>query len=103
MQNHELINLSNVTLISVSCVRVQETIEAIKKSMEGIIFGKCKLITNEDINDDKIEIYKIEKLDYEGYNKFIVYNLYKYIDTDYALIIQDDGYVIIGTKINDYS
>lgn len=97
------IELNNVTIISVSCIRVDSSLKAIKKSMEGIDFYASKLITNENITDDEVDIIKIPKLDYEEYNKFIVYELYKYIDSDYALIVQDDGYVINPDKwTNDF-
>ena len=100
---NNMIELNNVTIVSVSCVRVDVSLKAIKKSMEGIKFGASKLITNEDIPDNDVEIIKIPKLDYEEYNKFIVYDLYKYIDTDYVLIVQDDGYVIHPEKwINEF-
>jgi hypothetical protein len=88
----------NITIVSVSCIRVIDSLNAIKKSMEGINFSESKLITSENIEDSTVEIYKIPNLDYEGYNKFIVYELYKYIDTEYCLIVQDDGYVINPDK-----
>jgi hypothetical protein len=87
-------DLNNITLISVACVRVEETILALKHSMSNLNFGSVKLLTSETIEDSEIDIIKIQKLDYEGYNKFIVYELHKYVDTDYVLIIQDDGYII---------
>jgi hypothetical protein len=89
-----MINLENVTLVAVACVRVDRTLKALKYSKKGINFSECLLITNEDIIDDEIKVIKIEKLDYEHYNKFIVYNLFDYIKTDFALIIQDDGFVV---------
>lgn len=89
-----MINLNNVTLLSVACIRVNESLNAIKKSKIGINFSKSKLFTSEDIVDSDVEIVKIKNLNYEEYNKFIVYELYKHIDTDYVLIVQDDGYVI---------
>ena len=89
-----MISLKNITLISVACVRPEETLKAIKYSMRGIDFGKSILLTNHDIIDDEVQIIKIDNLDYEGYNRFIVYDLYKYIETEFALIVQDDGYVI---------
>ncbi len=88
------IQLNNVTIISVACVRVDRALSAIKYSMKDIKFGACKLITNEDIKDDQVEIIKIDKLDYNDYNKFIVYELNKYVDTEFALLVQDDGFVL---------
>jgi hypothetical protein len=88
------INLNNVTIVSVACVRPLETLKAIKYSMNGIEFNKAMLLTNHNITDNEVEIVNINNLDYEGYNRFIVYDLHKYIETEFALIVQDDGYVI---------
>jgi hypothetical protein len=96
-----MINLENITLVAVACVRVDRTLKALKYSKRGINFSECLLITNEDIIDDEIKVIKIDKLDYEQYNKFIVYNLVDYIKTDFALIIQDDGFVINPHLWND--
>ena len=87
------INLPEVTLVSVACVRVDETILALELSSKDINFGSIKLLTHEEIKHDKIECIKIDKLDYIGYNRFIVFDLWKYIDTRFALIAQDDGFV----------
>jgi hypothetical protein len=89
-----MLSLKNVTLISVSCVREADSLTAIKFSKKNIDFGAAKLITCADLKDDEVEIVKIPKLNYEEYNKFIVFDLYKYVDTDYALLIQDDGFVV---------
>jgi hypothetical protein len=96
-----MIDLKNVTLISVACIRVDRTLKALKYSKKNINFKSVKLLTNEDIFDDEIEIIKINNLNYEQYNKFIVYDLYKYIDTTHALIIQDDGFVVNPDKWDD--
>lgn len=90
-----MIDLKNVTIVAVACVREERTLKAMQFSMRGINFGSAKLLTSShNLKDDNIEIINIEHLDYNAYNKFIVYELWKYIDTDYALLIQDDGFVI---------
>lgn len=90
------IYLPNVTLISASSVKIQETISALKKSMEKIKYAEVLFLTHEDINLKNlgIKIIKIKKLDYSGYSRFIAYELYKFIKTDFALIVQNDGYVL---------
>ena len=67
------ISLPEITLISVACVRVKETVLALELSSRDIEFGSIKILTNEDINHDKIECIKIDKLDYIGYNRFVVF------------------------------
>jgi hypothetical protein len=90
-----MLDLNNVTIACVACVRVEESLRALKYSMKNINFSNAKLFTDIEIEaGDDIEIVKIDKLDYPEYNRFIVFELHKYIDTDYCLIIQDDGYVI---------
>lgn len=89
-----MIDLKNVTIVSVACVRADRTLRAMNFSMREIKFGSAKILTSENIESNpEVEIIKIDHLDYVGYNKFVVYDLWKYIDTDYALLIQDDGFV----------
>lgn len=94
------LNLKNVTLCAVACTKVKETIYALKKSMEGIDYSRVILITHQKLilNDIGIEVISIEKLDYKGYNYFILYKLKDYIKTDFVLIVQNDGYVLRPKK-----
>ncbi len=94
----EKISLKDITIVAVACVRVDKTLLAMKYSCKDIEFGGVKLFTHENIVDDSVEVVKIDKLDYENYNRFIVYDLHKYIDTKFCLIIQDDGFVINPTS-----
>lgn len=87
------IDLPKITLVAVACIRVQETIKAIEKSCSGVNFGAVKLITNENVSGDFFETVQIQKLDYEQYNRFIVFDLHNHIETEFALIVQDDGFV----------
>ena len=89
-----MINLDNVTLISVAGVREQESLKAIKYSMRGIKFAAAKLISSKPVSDFEVQNIIIPSINYEEYNKFIVFDLHKHIDTDYALLVQDDGFVV---------
>ena len=97
----EKLELPNVTIISVAGVKAEEALRAIKYSCKNINFAKAILITPAEIKDNFVEIIKCESLNYEQYNHFIVYRLHEYIDTDYALIIQDDGFVVNTDKWDD--
>ena len=84
-----------------SSVDIDSTIKALLKSCDGIEFGDVKLITHEKpINlPDNIKychIDKINSLDEYSYN--MIYKLSDYIETDFALVIQSDGYVINPTS-----
>lgn len=89
-----MLELNNVTLMAVTSVRVHEAVNALKYSCKDIKYNGIKLITHEPIEESGIEVIRTEKLDYEGYSKFIVFELHKHFNTDFVLLIQDDGYVI---------
>lgn len=91
------LKLNQVTLVAMSSVNIKKTIKALEYSCKGIDFGSVKLITHElpESLPKNIEynfIKKINNLDKYSYN--MIYNLSNYIDTDFALVIQSDGYVI---------
>ena len=89
-----MINLDNVTLVTITSVNIDRAIKALNYSSKDINFGDILLLTDKTVNNDKIKTIKIEPLDYIGYSRFVIYELYKYINTDYVLIIQDDGFVV---------
>lgn len=91
------IDLPNVTLLSVSSVRIHETVKALKYSCKGIKFGKVLLLS--DVKPrflpKKIQFVKIPKIaNINDFNKFMVFDLYKYVDTDYILQVHYDGFVV---------
>jgi hypothetical protein len=96
-----MVTLNNVTLVSVTSVNVDRTIRALKYSSKDIKFNEVLLLTDKNVSPIGIKTIKINEIDYIGYSKFIVYELYKYINTEFALIIQDDGFIINPRKWND--
>lgn len=80
----EKLKLPNVTLIALSGIDYQtkENLEAIKKSCEGIEWGAVKYVQQGDI------------VDINSWNKAVIYDLHNYIDTDFAMFIHGDGYII---------
>lgn len=92
-----MLNLENITLVAVSSVKIDETIKALKYSMSGINFGKVLLISHEKPNDlpDNIEFGLIDKMNnINEYSYNIIYKLGNYIHSDYALVVQSDGYIV---------
>jgi hypothetical protein len=75
----KILSLPNVTLVCVDD-RLEQADKALQTSKNNIQFGNS-LYLNAHLGSK------------EAYSKFILKELYKYIDTDYALIIQHDGYV----------
>ena len=96
-----MVDLKNVTLVSITSVKVDRAVKALRYSTRGINFNEVLLLTDKDVVEENIKVEKIGTLDYIGYSKFIVYELHNYIKTDFALIIQDDGFVINPNKWSD--
>lgn len=92
-------NLSNVTLVCIDCKNYGEAISAIRKSLYQCDFAKAIFLTDIKAHNPNFpfEIVKIDKIgSKEEYSQFVIKKLYKYIDTDYVLLIQHDGYVLNG-------
>lgn len=88
-----MLNLDNVTLLGIDCVDIERLIFVSEISQIGINFKEVKLLTHLESNHKNI--VKIEKIDtIESYSRFMIKELYKYVDTDYVLIIQHDGFVL---------
>lgn len=74
------LKLPNITLVAVTDIDIPGHFEALQKSCEGIQWGAVSLITP-----------TLGSID--AWNKFIVYDLYKYIFTDFCMLIHADGFV----------
>ncbi len=79
-----MFKLSQVTLITLSGLNYQsqEHLAALEKSCQGIEFGAVKYIQTSEIKN------------LDDYSYQMVYNLGKYVDTEFALTIQADGWII---------
>ena len=91
-----MINLKDVTLICVTSVKLNESINSILHCSKNINFNEIKLITHEKIQvDPHIKIEKCRHLtSIEAYSHYMIYDLYKHVDTEFCLVVQHDGFVI---------
>lgn len=102
LRNQKL-SLPNVTLVAVTGIEIKKAMYALWRSQIGIEFNRVLLITDSRViinrQDTQIRIlenYSLNSID--AYSKFIVFELYKYIETDFVLIVQADGYVLNPKK-----
>lgn len=77
-----MLDLSNVTLIALTNRDFEGHKRALDKSSEGINWGARKLIWDEDIKG------------IDNWNYKMIYELYNYVQTDFAMVIHADGYVV---------
>ena len=77
-----MIELPEVTLIALTGRDFVAHDQAIQKSCQGIEWGDVKVICD----------YKIKNID--DWNRKIIYELGNYVDTEFAMLIHADGYVV---------
>jgi len=91
------LQLKTVTLVTVSSVWIQDTIDALMHNLKEIEFAAVKFITHERPQNlpDCVEFCQCEPiLSLEDYSRFMIYELDRFIDTDHCLVIQRDGVVV---------
>ncbi|MFA7309068.1 MAG: DUF5672 family protein [Patescibacteria group bacterium] len=92
--------LSNVTLLGIDCINIERLQKALDISSLNIEFGEVKLLTSLPTEDSrKVEIPHIGSI--EDFSKFSICDLYKYVSTDYVLLVQYDGFVLNPDSWND--
>jgi len=98
-----MLKLNNITLITVDGVNPEDALKSLLISSQEIEFGNIKLISYEQplTLPSNIEFHQIAKLTWPLYNRFILHQLYKYVDTDYCLLVQPDGFILNPSKWQD--
>ena len=97
-----MIDLKNVSLVTVDGVGTDlDVIKALKFSSKDINFGSIKYITAGPIVPNFCETIKIEKLTPPEYQKFCLTRLTDYIDTEFIILIQSDGFIGNSNKWKD--
>ena len=98
-----MIYLPDVTLICVSSVKLDQTLYAFRKSMQGISFGDVKLVTHEESIPGYAEsgialerCHQINSID--SYSAYMMYELHKHVNTSHCITIQADGFIINPDK-----
>lgn len=92
------LQLKNITLVIIDCLNLERAQIVTNICEKFVDFGKVKILTHlEDENDKRI--VKIENIDsIKKYSHFCIKKLNDYIDTEYCLLIQYDGFVLNPDK-----
>ncbi len=91
------LQLPNVTLLGIDCVNVERLQAALDASQRDIEFGAVKLLTSLPTDDPRlVAIPHIG--DIKEYSRFCIEELTKYVDTEYLIMIQYDGFIISADK-----
>lgn len=89
--------LPNVTLVALACKDVWATVKAMQYSMKEIDFGDSILITHKKpfFLPSTIKYSHTDKnKSIDDFNYKMVFKLYQYIKTDFALLVHADGFVV---------
>ena len=96
--------LPRVTMCIADCFYYGEAISAIKKSLTKIEPAKTLFFTDIDAYSKSFpfELIKIDKLSSKrDYSEFIIKKLDQYIETDFVLVIQHDGWCLDDSAWSD--
>lgn len=85
------LSLPNITLIGVDCKDVIRLLHAKDISCKEIKFGAVKMLSSIP-NPECILIEPLNTI--EEYSEFMIKKLHKFVETEFCLVIQHDGYVL---------
>ncbi len=89
-----MIYLPDVTLICVTSILIKESIQSLIHCANLMRFKEVKFITHDDITINSVKTERCRKLtSIESYSHYMIYDLYKHVDTDFCLTIQHDGFI----------
>jgi hypothetical protein len=92
--------LADVTLVAVTSVAIEPTVQAMLASMRQVEFGNVLLLSDEPPpvgTDPSIQWRRIVRLSSRGdYSRFMLRELADHVGTAYALCVQWDGFVLNG-------
>lgn len=96
-----ILELPTVTLAALSSIRMYATVQALKYSMQKIKFGDCIFISHRKPfylpKNIRFE-YTTKMKTIEDFNYKMLYELHKYVKTDFVLLVHFDGYVVNPEK-----
>ena len=87
------LKLPQVTLLGIDCVNVERLKIALDICVKDIEFGSVKFLTSLPTNDSRlVKIPQISSV--EEFSSFCIKELDKYVETEYVLLVQYDGFIL---------
>lgn len=94
--------IKNTTLVCVDCFNHGAAIAAMKKSLNEISVDRAIFFTDKEFKISGIDVLVIPKItSKDSYSHFLIKEMHKYIETDYVLTVQHDGWIISGDAWTD--
>lgn len=99
-------HLPTVTLVCVTGIDIENAIFALSKSISNLEFSAVKLIgpsapkfLPNGIQFEKAHNSQLNSID--AYSHYVLYDLWRHVETEHCLVIQADGFVINPTHWTD--
>jgi tetratricopeptide (TPR) repeat protein len=93
------VRIPATTLCCVDCRFSELTRDALARSLARCRFDRAVLLTDAAVSVDGVETVRIDRIDsLQQYSRFMVKELVRHVDTEFALVIQYDGYVLNGER-----
>ena len=90
-----MLELPGVTLCCIDTVNHELALRALRRSSEGIRFGKTCFISDRQIDEPGIDAQVIAPLaSRDAYSRFVLKSLLTHVDTPHVLLVQWDGYAV---------
>lgn len=80
---------------------IEKELVSLKKCMSELPGSQGLIITNKLIDTDIPQKLVYQTLDHRQVSDFLMYCLFQYVDTEFALICQSDGWVLNGKNWRD--
>jgi len=91
--------VARTTLVCADCRNHELAIVALRRSMAQCKFERVQFFTNRSFDLPGVEVVVVPDIaSIADYSRFMLKALGDYIETDYALVIQYDGYILNGRR-----
>jgi hypothetical protein len=91
------LDLFQVTLVAVTSINLEATLQAIEACQSHVCFGSCKLFTHQQPARTLpgLEVIIIPRIESSAqYSRFMLEDLVNYVQTTHCLVVQWDGYIV---------
>jgi hypothetical protein len=87
--------IPRTTLVCVDCRDYDLAADALKHCLERASFERVKWFTDAEVQVEGVETVRIPRIaSTAAYSRFVMKELDRHIDTDFALLVQYDGYIL---------
>jgi len=92
-----MLKLENITLILMTSVKLDKSVKALIHSCKGIEWGAVKLVSDEkpgNLPEYITHEFCPKMSNIDEWNYAVIYELPTHVDTEFSVLIHDDGFVV---------